>query len=503
MVFHLGVCSAAHSNRSTITLSAGSAGIDPGVLRHVLLQDVVLHRALQLLDRHALTLGRRDVEAEQHRGGAIDRHRGGDAVERNPVEERLHVGEARDGDAALADLALRPRMVGVVAHERRESRRRPRGRSGPAPAETCSARWCPRRCRSRRTGAWSRAGRGTWWDGCRGCTGYSPGSSVAAAVVGEIERGVDRLDDAPRDRGEFAVLAHRQRRRRGAPGGDLGPQPVSSRSRRQPRAVCVGSVQPSCARTLFQAVEDFGRDFVGARPPAATSSSRSRHVSSAPVSSQTQRRVARSTTSRVRSRSRRAAPLRSARRCGRASRTGGRAPRRSSATPSPFAALVEQTGWCQASACATLEHAPEERPAGRRDGRGTCRNALPLRMPSITSISWRSFSAPGRSALFTTNTIGDFHDPGLERLDAVARFWDQHEDGRVGDPRHIQLRLADANGLDENAIEAGGVERGHRLRAWRSRARPASRGSPWSGCRPPRRGRWIPCGCGRREGRRR
>ena len=65
----------------------------------------------------ALPLGRRDVEAEQHRGRAVDRHRGGDLVERDPVEQRLHVGQAGDGDAALAHLALGAGMVGVVAHQ--------------------------------------------------------------------------------------------------------------------------------------------------------------------------------------------------------------------------------------------------------------------------------------------------------------------------------------------------------------------------------------------------
>ena len=88
------------------------------MLRHVLLQNVILDRSLQLVDRHPLTLRRRDVEAEQHRGGTIDRHRGGHAIERDPVEERLHVGKTRDGDATLADLAFRPGMIRVVAHER-------------------------------------------------------------------------------------------------------------------------------------------------------------------------------------------------------------------------------------------------------------------------------------------------------------------------------------------------------------------------------------------------
>ena len=144
-MFHFGVCSARPLEQVHDDLERGLRREDPGVLRHVLLEDVVLDRALQLVDRHALLLRRGDVEAEQDRRRAVDRHRGGDLVERNPVEQGLHVGQARDRDAALADLALGAGMVGVVAHQRRESRTRPRARSGPARAGTCSARWCPPR----------------------------------------------------------------------------------------------------------------------------------------------------------------------------------------------------------------------------------------------------------------------------------------------------------------------------------------------------------------------
>ena len=69
--------------------------------------------------RHALLLADADVEREQHRRRRVDRHRGRDLAERDPAEERLHVGERVDRDALAADLAERPRVVGVVAHQRR------------------------------------------------------------------------------------------------------------------------------------------------------------------------------------------------------------------------------------------------------------------------------------------------------------------------------------------------------------------------------------------------
>jgi hypothetical protein len=77
------------------------------VLGLVLLEDVVLHRAADPVERHALLLGDRHVEAEEDDRRPVDRHRDGDLVERDPVEQRLHVGQRGDRDAALADLAQR------------------------------------------------------------------------------------------------------------------------------------------------------------------------------------------------------------------------------------------------------------------------------------------------------------------------------------------------------------------------------------------------------------
>jgi hypothetical protein len=48
---------------------------------------------------------------------AVHRHRRGDLVEADVLEERAHVAERRHGDALAADLAAGARVVGVVAHE--------------------------------------------------------------------------------------------------------------------------------------------------------------------------------------------------------------------------------------------------------------------------------------------------------------------------------------------------------------------------------------------------
>ena len=86
-----------------------------GAAREVLLDDVVLGRALQLRALDPVLLGDGDVEAEQPGGGRVDRHRGVHLVERDPVEQLVHVALVGDRDADLADLAAGEDVVGVVA----------------------------------------------------------------------------------------------------------------------------------------------------------------------------------------------------------------------------------------------------------------------------------------------------------------------------------------------------------------------------------------------------
>ena len=143
--------------------------IDVFLLRDVFLEDVVLQRAGEFLPVGALLFGDGQIHGPDDGGGRIDGHRGGDVGERNLVEEHFHVGERADGHAALADFAFGRADGRSRSPSEWADRRRRRGRSGLARADSGSARWCLRRCRSRRTGAWSRGGRGTWWSGCRGC----------------------------------------------------------------------------------------------------------------------------------------------------------------------------------------------------------------------------------------------------------------------------------------------------------------------------------------------
>ncbi len=96
---------------------------DPRVLCLVLLQDVVLDRPSENLGRDPLLLRRGHVEAEQDDRRPVDRHRDRHLVQRDAVEEPLHVGQRRDGHPTHAHLTERSGMVGVVAHQRREVER--------------------------------------------------------------------------------------------------------------------------------------------------------------------------------------------------------------------------------------------------------------------------------------------------------------------------------------------------------------------------------------------
>ena len=107
-----------------------SRRVDVGAAGDVFLEHIVLGRAVDILPGHTLLLRDRQVEREQDRRGRVDRHRGGDLVEGDAAQQRLHVVERVDGDADAADLSRGARVVGVETHLRRQVERdRETGRS--------------------------------------------------------------------------------------------------------------------------------------------------------------------------------------------------------------------------------------------------------------------------------------------------------------------------------------------------------------------------------------
>src|SRR3954451_267286 len=85
--------------------------IDVGPARDVLLQDVVLNRPGQRALPHAVLPCDGDVERQQDDGRRIDRHRRGDAVERDLREQLLHIRDGVNRNAHAPHFPLRERMV--------------------------------------------------------------------------------------------------------------------------------------------------------------------------------------------------------------------------------------------------------------------------------------------------------------------------------------------------------------------------------------------------------
>ena len=94
--------------------------VDVGVADHELLEDVVLDGPGKLLLRDALLLGGDHVPREHGEHRAVHGHRHRHAVERDRVEQHLHVLDRVDGHAGLADVADDTGMVAVVAAVRGE-----------------------------------------------------------------------------------------------------------------------------------------------------------------------------------------------------------------------------------------------------------------------------------------------------------------------------------------------------------------------------------------------
>ena len=96
-------------------LHRGCGRIDVGVPHHVFLEDVVLDRAGELVESGSLFEGGDDVEREHGKHRAVHGHGDRNLVERDAVEEDLHVEDRVDGHAGLADIADDAFMIRVIA----------------------------------------------------------------------------------------------------------------------------------------------------------------------------------------------------------------------------------------------------------------------------------------------------------------------------------------------------------------------------------------------------
>ncbi len=93
----------------------GSRREDIGAAGDIFLEDVVLDRAAQFGRVAALAFGDGNVHRQQHGRGGVDRHAGGDLLQRDAVEQGFHIPDRGDRDAHPADLAQGDGVIGVIA----------------------------------------------------------------------------------------------------------------------------------------------------------------------------------------------------------------------------------------------------------------------------------------------------------------------------------------------------------------------------------------------------
>src|SRR5258708_11930234 len=97
--------------------------IDVFLLRDVFLENVVLKGAGNFLPVGPLLFRHHQIHGPQDRGRRVDGHGDRGLFQINAVEQYLHVFQRIYGHAAPADFAFAGRMVGVVAHQRRQIQR--------------------------------------------------------------------------------------------------------------------------------------------------------------------------------------------------------------------------------------------------------------------------------------------------------------------------------------------------------------------------------------------
>ena len=98
----------------------GLGRVDVGVADHELLEDVVLDGAAELSLRDPLFLRGHHIAGQHRQHGAVHGHADRYLVERDAVEQDLHVLDRVDSDSGFADIADHPGVVAVVAPMRRQ-----------------------------------------------------------------------------------------------------------------------------------------------------------------------------------------------------------------------------------------------------------------------------------------------------------------------------------------------------------------------------------------------
>ena len=90
------------------------------ISREIFLEDIVLYGPRKLLLRDSLFLCRDDIPRETGKNGTIHGHGDRHLIQRNLIEENLHILHGIYGDTGLPDIADHPGMIGVIPPVGRE-----------------------------------------------------------------------------------------------------------------------------------------------------------------------------------------------------------------------------------------------------------------------------------------------------------------------------------------------------------------------------------------------
>ncbi len=170
--------------------------IDVGVPHHELFEDVVLDRAGELGQRHALFLAGDDEGGQHRQHRAVHGHRDRHLVERDP--RRTGSSCPRRNRSRPQPCRHRPRRAGGRCHSRDgwQDRRRPRDPSARASDSRDRRRWSLRPWRSRHIAGWSRAVGVHGRAGPAGI-GREAGQAPERLQPFKIGRGVERFTVSP------------------------------------------------------------------------------------------------------------------------------------------------------------------------------------------------------------------------------------------------------------------------------------------------------------------
>ena len=95
-------------------LHTWSRRINIGIAHHKFFQNVILNGACKFFHRHALFFGGNDVKCKNRKNGTVHRHGNRHLIQRNLVEENLHIEDGVDGNTGFSYVTFHAFVIAVV-----------------------------------------------------------------------------------------------------------------------------------------------------------------------------------------------------------------------------------------------------------------------------------------------------------------------------------------------------------------------------------------------------